>query len=285
MRLLSVKQLAGMNCHYIRYSLDYFLDSMVQGGFENMELWGAVPHYYADYFTLEMVRALKKKIRDRGLQAICLTCEQVTYPINVAAKETYLRNLSVNQHLRTLEHAAEMEIPMMLMTPGTGCWDEDREEAWKRSADSIARVARRAEELGVTIALEHLSPGSSNLINTAADLRRMLDEVFSPRLKAMFDLGQVNIVGEKVRDYFELLGEDIVHIHLVDGVPGGHLALGDGTIPLEENLRDVARYGYDGYLSLEIADRRYFSDPQAADRKSVEMFQKLAGALSIEKEG
>ena len=278
MRPLVRGQLAGMNCHYIRYSVEYFLDSMVREGFQNIEIWGAMPHYYAEYFTLPMVRELRKKIRERGLRPICLTCEQVTYPINVAAREGYLRERSIENHIHTLNHAAEMEIPMMLMTPGTGYWDEDREEAWKRSADSIAQVAKRAEELGITIALEHLSPGSSNLINTAADLRRMLDEVRSPRLKAMLDIGQVNIVGEKIRDYMEALGEDMVHVHLVDGVPGGHLALGDGNIPLAENLEDLAAYGYRGYMTLEIADRRYFADPAAADRQSVERFEELVKA-------
>lgn len=278
---LSTAQLSGMNCHYIRYSMKYFLDSMAELGFQNIEIWGASPHYFAPYFTTEMVRELKREIKSRGLNLICLTPEQVTYPINIAAREDYLRKLSVEDHLKTLEHATELESGKMLLTPGYGNQDEDREEAWKRSADSIARIARRAEELGIVVALEHLSPASSNLINTAQDLKRMVDEIRSPNLKAMFDFGQVNIVGQKVRDYFDLLGDDIVHIHIVDGVPGGHLALGDGNIPLEENLADVARYGYKGYMSLEIADRRYFADPKKADRQSIDRFQQLVNTLSL----
>lgn len=278
---LSVSQLSGMNCHYIRYSMSYFLDAMLRQGFHNVEIWGASPHYFAPYFTSEMVGQLKREIRSRGLNLVCLTPEQVTYPINIAAREDYLKKLSIEDHLKTLEHAAQLECPKMLLTPGYGNNDEDREEAWKRSADSIARIAHRAEELGVTVALEHLSPASSNLINTAQDLKRMVDEIHSPRLKAMFDFGQVNIVGQRVRDYFDLLGDDIVHIHIVDGTPGGHLALGDGNLPLEENLKDVARYGYKGYLSLEIADRRYFSNPQKADRQSIDKFRELIDTLSL----
>ena len=167
----------------------------------------------------------------------------------------------------------------MLLTPGYGNTDESREEAWKRSADSIARIARHAEKVGVTIALEHLSPISSNLINKAAQLRQMVDEIGSSHLKAMFDVGQVNIVKEKVEDYFDLLGDDIVHVHLVDGTPGGHLALGDGNLPLEATLKAIADYGYQGYLSLEIADRRYFADPRTADRKSIAKFNELVKAI------
>jgi protein FrlC len=161
----------------------------------------------------------------------------------------------------------------MLLTPGWGYLDEPREEAMKRSLDSVSRIARRAGELGVTLALEHLSPISSNLLNTASDLRQMLDNVAEPALKAMFDCCQMHIVGETAEDYFRLLGDDLVHIHLVDGTPGGHLSLGEGEIPLKETLRTISCHNYRGFLSLEIADRRYFTDPVAADLVSSQQYQ------------
>jgi protein FrlC len=33
-------QVAGMNIHYLYYSLDYFLDSQVAAGIRSIELWG-----------------------------------------------------------------------------------------------------------------------------------------------------------------------------------------------------------------------------------------------------
>ncbi len=278
---LTMNQLSGMNCHYIHYSFEYFLDSMARLGMQNIEIWGASPHYFADYFTTDMIRHMKKEIAVRGLRLVCLTPEQVTYPINIAAREDYLRKLSVNNHIKTLEHAAELGSGLMLLTPGYGNNDEDRAEAWSRSAESIALIARHAEKLGVTIALEHLSPISSNLINTAAQLRKMLDEVRSPRLKAMFDVVQVGIVNETVNDYFKLLGEDIVHIHLVDGTPGGHLALGEGKLPLEQYIIEIAQNGYKGFMSMEIADRRYFAHPEKADEVSIEKYKNWISNLSV----
>lgn len=272
MHKLMFDQLAGMNCHYIRHSFEYFLRSMQELDLKNIEIWGAAPHYFADYFDKSMVQDLKARVISHGLKVICLTPEQVTYPINIAANEDYLRELSVRNHLKTLEHAAILECGMMLLTPGYGNLDEPREEAWKRSADSITRIVRRAEELGVTVALEHLSPISSNLINTAIQLRQMLDEVKSPNLKVTMDVVQVGIVGETVEDYFRILGKDIAHIHFVDGTPGGHLALGDGMLPLQKDLAEISKNDYRGYLSMEIADRRYFFDPKAADRKSAEHY-------------
>jgi protein FrlC len=252
---------------------------MTKLGIKNIEIWGAAPHYYAEYFNQEMLNKMKKEIRSHGLKLICLTPEQVTYPINIASDEKYLRELSINNHLKTLNHAEELECKMMLLTPGYGNIDQNKEEAWKRSADSIARIAEYAEKLGIIIALEHLSPASSNIINSARDLKRMLNMIKSPNLKAMFDFGQVGILKEKVENYFDLLGSEIVHIHVIDGTPGGHLAFGDGNLPLEHNFKMISKYGYKGYLSMEIADRRYFTNPQEADYKSINMYKKFIQLL------
>lgn len=142
---------------------------------------------------------------------------------------------------------------------------------------SIEVLTRKAEKEGVILALEHLSPISSNLINTAADLKMVLGQIPSPNLKAMLDTCQVCLVGEHVRDYFEALGKDLIHIHIVDGMPGGHLAFGDGTIPLQEFVETIGAYGYTGFLSMEISDRRYFEKPELADKQSMDLFRKWIG--------
>ena len=146
-----------------------------------------------------------------------------------------------------------------------------------RALDSMAEISKKAEQEGITLALEHLSPISSNLVNTAADMRYVLDAIRSPALKAMLDTCQVGLVGERVEDYLRLLGEDLVHIHLVDGTPGGHLAFGDGTLPLKETVETLGAVGYSGFLSMEIADRRYFAHPEEADRRSIQMFREWTG--------
>ena len=114
---------------------------------------------------------------------------------------------------------------------------------------SIEVLTRKAEKEGVILALEHLSPihiqmgrgapkfhifdPQRNLLIQKilqamvlvmqADLKMVLDQIPSPNLKAMLDTCQVCLVGEHVRDYFEALGKDLIHIHIVDGTPGGHM--------------------------------------------------------------
>lgn len=46
MRKLQITQLAAMNMHYSRYSIDAFLDSAARLGFTQLELWGGAPHFF-----------------------------------------------------------------------------------------------------------------------------------------------------------------------------------------------------------------------------------------------
>jgi hypothetical protein len=84
----------------------------------------------------------------------------------------------------------------------------------------------------------------------------------SPKAKAMLDLAAPLTVGEPASEYFEKLGSDLVHMHLVDCVKDkeDHLIAGDGELPFEEVLMMLDRYGYDGYCSIELFDE-YRTDP------------------------
>jgi protein FrlC len=266
---LSIKQFAGMNCHYIHYSFEYFLDRLAEMGFTAFEIWGAGQHLFPLYCHALRIKEAASAIKRSGLRLICYTPEQITYPLNIAAPETDIRLASLEYYRRALEAASGLECPMMLLTPGWGYLDRPREEALNYSLDSIAQITRWAEKIGIVLALEHLSPISSNLLNKAQDLRMALDAIASPFLKAMLDTCQVGLAGEKVQDYLDVLGPDLIHVHFVDGTPGGHLVPGEGDLPLGRELKALSDYGYRGYLTLEIADRRYFMDPAGADKKSL----------------
>lgn len=275
---LKFSQLSGMDLHYMHWPIEYFLDSLVDEGLSAVELWGAAPHLHVDDATPELIRDVRKMISDRGLELVCYTPETVIYPINIAAREQHIRERSIKFLKRAVEVTAELGCPMMLLTPGWGYLNEPKEEALKRAMGSIADITAHAERIGVLLALEHLSPISSNLINTAADLRHAVDEISSKNLKAMLDTCQVCLVGEHIRDYIKILGDDLVHVHIVDGTPGGHLAFGDGNIPLREFVDALGESGYSGHLSMEISDRRYFMDPSSADRQSIAAFKEWIAA-------
>lgn len=270
MKDLINKRIAGMNCAYGHYPFEYFLDSMVRLGIKNIELWGGSPHFYPDDLSREKFLQKKREISNRGLSIVCYTPEQVSYPVNIAAEEDYIRMRSLDYFIRSIQTAAELEAPLMVIVPGWGYLSQDKKQAWEYSRQGLVKLARKAMELGITLALEPLTTISSNLINYAKELGQMLDDVNEPTLKGMLDVGQMGILDETVNDYYEVLGEErLVHVHLVDGSPTGHMAIGDGILPLRDSFCQLINRGYQGYFSLEINDRKYFAEPEEAFRKSL----------------
>ena len=61
------EQIAGMNIHYIMWSLDYFLDVQQRLGFESIELWCAEPHVTLDHTGYFELRSWRKRLQTVGL--------------------------------------------------------------------------------------------------------------------------------------------------------------------------------------------------------------------------
>ena len=81
------EQIAGMNIHYIMWSLDYFLDAHQRLGFESIELWCAEPHVTLDHTGYFEAEVLAKKAADRGLRYRTLCPENVVYPWQYCARK------------------------------------------------------------------------------------------------------------------------------------------------------------------------------------------------------
>ncbi|HCR44280.1 MAG TPA: sugar phosphate isomerase/epimerase, partial [Ruminococcaceae bacterium] len=48
---------------------------------------------------------------------------------------------------------------------------------------------------------------------------------------------------------------------------------GDGLYPLDRYIKVLNDYGYEGYLSQEITDGRYFDKPAEADARNFKAFE------------
>jgi protein FrlC len=162
-----------------------------------------------------------------------------------------------------------LESPLLFLTPGWGYVGEDADEVFKRSADSLSRIVERAAERGITGVLEALQPVESHVVNDTTQLRRMVDEVGHPSLKVAVDIPAMAVAGETVADYTRAFGADLVHAHFVDGAPDGHLAWGDGELPMERYLEEFAAGGFTGYLSFELIASRYWLDPKPPVQQSL----------------
>lgn len=259
---------AAMNCHYLRYPLPYFLDAVQRYGFTNIELFGAMPHFFLDDVDEAETDAVAQACKARGLRIVCLTPAQGAYPMNISIASEKPRRRTLALLKRAIAAARRLGAPQMLVSPGFGYETQPKDRAWGICRQSLQELAQCAQENGVTLLLEPLTTPSSNVVNTSAKSARMLREVGSPAVKSMLDIGVMNFMGETVDEYFDNLGSDLLHVHFTDG-PGAHVALGDGSFPMEAYASQIIRRGFAGTCSFEINDKRYLANPDAAMEKNI----------------
>jgi D-psicose/D-tagatose/L-ribulose 3-epimerase len=100
----------------------------------------------------------------------------------------------------------------------------------------------------ITLAIEPLNRFETFFLNTAADARRLCEEVAHPRIGAMLDTFHANIEETSVGRAVDATGPYLRHVHTCEndrGVPGtGHIAW-------QELFSALQRRQYDEWLVIE----------------------------------
>ena len=269
MATLHRRQVAGFNIHYLYYPVDYFFDAQQRAGIQTLEFWGGAPHFWMDYMTYDNCQVIRKKARARGLDIAIFNPESCAYHYQVAAQEPDQRKKCIQYFKNGIQIAVELGARYLGINSGWGYWNESKESAWARSADTLSQLADEAQRAGITIAMESMRPEETKIVNNLKDAKRMFDEINSPALKILIDTCAMGVAGESLQDWFDVFGKDVGHTHFVDARPYGHLIWGDGCYPLEQFVQTLNDNGYEGYLGQEITDYRYFDDPAAADMRNM----------------
>jgi sugar phosphate isomerase/epimerase len=141
--------------------------------------------------------------------------------------------------------------------------------------DCLYEAAEYAGQKGVTFAME---TGQE----TADLLRRTLDELALDNLKVNFDPANMILydMGDPIHAV-EILGPDIVHVHVKDARPprqpghwGEEVPLGEGAVGMSEFLDALASVDYGGPL---VVEREVGDQPQRIEdiRKGVHLLRRL----------
>ena len=155
------------------------------------------------------------------------------------------------------------------------------ERGWKNSADVLAEVAEEAKPLGVDIVLEVVNRFETNLLNTAAQGLKYIEDSGSDHLRLHLDTFHMNIEEANPAAAIRLAGDKIGYFHIGESNRG---YLGDGVINFDaifdalldiDYQRDVVFESFsttivDESLSLACAiwrDTWRENDPLAAHAK------------------
>jgi len=114
--------------------------------------------------------------------------------------------------------------------------DNHTPQAWAAMHESLMHLVPHATRAGVRLAFE---PEAGNVVQTAAQARRVLDDIASPALGVVLDVANLLSVTtihqqmQVIDEAFGLLAADMALIHLKERAPdgtSGHLAPGQGVI-------------------------------------------------------
>ncbi|MDX2059652.1 MAG: sugar phosphate isomerase/epimerase family protein [Gemmatimonadales bacterium] len=122
------------------------------------------------------------------------------------------------------------------------------EAEWNHAIESYRVLAPHAAAQGVVLAIEPLNRFETYFLNTAADARRLAEEVNHPGLGILFDTFHANIEEKDIAAGYRTVSPWLRHVHTCEndrGTPGsGHVE----WAAVFNALRDV---GYDGWLTIE----------------------------------
>lgn len=278
--MMQIEQLCAANYHYKRYTLDAFLSTAERLGYQSIELWASGPHLHLEDFNNQRLGELAQSIRDHHLTLRCFTPEQCVYAISISHPDKVYRDRTVDFFNRHIEASVRLGCDQMVVSTGFAYLDVDAEEAFSWCCEAMSRIARKAEAEGVTLAVEPFTKYTTHICNQASQLARLLKTVNSPRLKGLADTDVIATTGvDTFSSFIDVIGaENLGHVHFVDGLPGGHLALGDGTLDLDTALEKLNAINYAGPLGLEILDRQYVFEPDKPLIQSMEWYLQHIGS-------
>ena len=150
-------------------------------------------------------------------------------------------------------------------------------------ADAYAEPAAMAERAGVILGIEN---EHACCLGTGAQTARVLEEIASPSVRAIWDPGNAFMAGElPYPDGYAAVKDFITHVHVKDAaVPGGAVVpewtvVGRGAIDWAGQLAALKASGYPGWLSLETHYGGHsapnMSGKEASSRACLEGLQKL----------
>jgi sugar phosphate isomerase/epimerase len=147
-----------------------------------------------------------------------------------------------------------------------------REQAWDWTAATFRDPVKRAEDRGVTICLEPLSPAETNFINTAAEAIEFVKPFRSPRFKIIIDVKAMCSEAKPIPQIIRESWPHFAHFHANDKNLKGP-GFGDVDFrPIAATLKEV---GYAGFVSVEVF--KFDEGPEVIAGKSIEYLRRVFG--------
>jgi len=127
------------------------------------------------------------------------------------------------------------------------------EQARKNLADGFRAVSHHAQRRGVKILLEHLGSRQTDVVNTLAEAKAVMDAVNHPAIRMMFDFHNTPDETEPFDVLIRRFFPCIYHVH-VQEMDGKYLGTGNAVNDFVKGFQVLKDLRFDRWVSLEVFD-------------------------------
>ncbi|MDY7039889.1 MAG: sugar phosphate isomerase/epimerase family protein [Chloroflexota bacterium] len=189
---------------------------------------------------------IKDVLGDHGLSVLSLTPQDVDLPHPDADE----RAGAVDYYLRLLDFAADLECPIVCCHGAVGRIRAltTHEQEYVHFVVSVQRIAARAAEMGLHIAMEVLNRYESHLLNTAAQAMNFAADVGAANVGLLLDAYHMNIEEADLRSAILAAQDCLFLFHAADS---NRQAVGRGHTDFRGIVHTLKDIGYGGAIILE----------------------------------
>ncbi len=238
------------------------IDAAAEIGYEGVSLVAKEDWVWPEDLTADRAAEIRARCERHGLAISALTGRFGSL-IDEGADERVQWARSV------VEAAATLEAPFVTSHIGVIPEDLDRDDV-RAMAARVSRLCERADELGVTVAVE-TGP------EEAWVLRNFIEQVGSDRLRVNYDPANLMMQGYDHMGGVDAVAPYIVHTHPKDAVREDadgrrQRPLGEGDVDIPRWIGELKRVGFDGWLCVE---RESGEDRLGDARRALELLRSL----------
>ncbi|HHW87961.1 MAG TPA: sugar phosphate isomerase/epimerase [Chloroflexi bacterium] len=215
-----------------------------------------------DYFWTDRAAEMgkvKRQIADAGLELAVYSIGNDFFQPERSAWEKQLADLKTG-----VEVADQLEVHTLRVFSGNAKPGYSFDDGFAWIVDGLAAGAHYAESHGVTLALEN----HGLMAGRSSQVRRVIDAVGSPALRANIDTGNFLLVNQNpteaaqelaklaalvhLKDFRRARADETEHIYkALDGTAYTGAVVGQGEVDLAAIIKILGDAGYTGWLSLE----------------------------------
>jgi D-psicose/D-tagatose/L-ribulose 3-epimerase len=125
---------------------------------------------------------------------------------------------------------------------------EQRKKEWELAVSNLQKVCAMADANGLSIALEPLNRFESDMVNTAEDVMRMVNDINHKAAGVLLDGFHMTIEEQNIREAFNTVGDKLIHVQVSEnhrGIPG------TGLTPWQDFKLGLLDIDYKGAVVIE----------------------------------